>query len=92
MTNLELFGRLFDGALIALAITGIVLWLVVAVAAAWGIGWARFVAVAVAAGQAWMMLIFGAGSAPAVYALMAAVIVAGTMSAALLLRSESVAA
>lgn len=91
MTNLDLFARLYEGRLIALALTGIVLWLVVAVAAVRGWDSARFLAVAVAAGQAPMLLVLAARSAPAVYAVTGAVIVAGAMSAALLFRPASIA-
>jgi len=91
MTNLDLFALLYDGRLIALALTGIVLWLVVAVAAVRGWDSARFLAAAVAAGQAPMLLVMAAGSAPAVYAVTGALIVAGAMSAALLFRAASIA-
>ena len=91
LTNLELFGRLVEVGLVVLAVAGIVLWLVVAVGAARGLGWSRFVAVVVAAVQAMTLPVVAVGSSPGVLVVAGAVIVAGGTSAALLFRPEPLA-
>ncbi|HXH80937.1 hypothetical protein [Nocardioides sp.] len=87
----DLFVLAYDARLVALALTGVVLWLVVAVTAARGDGASRFIAVAPAIGQAVALPLTGTGADPEVFAVIGVVIVAGAASATLLFHPRSIA-
>ena len=91
MTNLELYGRLFDGLSFALPLAVVVLWLGVGVAAARGLGWCRSVAVGVAAAQGVWLPVRATGSAPVVLVVTGAVVLAGVACVVLLSSREATA-
>ncbi|PUA81137.1 hypothetical protein [Nocardioides currus] len=91
MTNLDLFAWLVHAGLVALAVAVIVLWLVVAVAAPGGRGWARILALTAAGGAVLAVPIVTVGSAPAVAVVAWTMVAAGLASAVLLVLPASAA-
>ena len=91
MTNLELYGLLFDGLSIAIPLAAIVLWFGVGVAAVRGSVWSRSVAVVVAAAQAVWLPVHATGSAPVVLVVTGSVVVAGVACVVLLCSREATA-
>ncbi len=87
----DLIALAYDARLVALAVTGVVLWLAVGVTAARSDGSSRFIAAAAAAGQVWVLLMAGVGAAPEVLAVIGVLLVAGATSAALLFHPRSLA-
>jgi hypothetical protein len=91
LTNLELYGLLFDGLSIALPLAAIVLWLAVGVAALRGLAWCRPVAVVVAAAQGVWLPVHATGSAPVVLVVTWAAVAAGAACVVLLSIREATA-
>lgn len=91
LTNLELYGLLFDGLSIALPLAAIILWLAVGFAALRGFAWARPVAAVVAAAQGLWLPVHAVGSAPVVLVVTGAAVAAGAACVVLLSSREATA-